>query len=77
MVKGSKEADEEEDFRGDEEDYSISKAFLDRGCMVTLEGTFSDDVSSSLEHSKEKKGCAEEKKGGGFVVESGCEARGY
>lgn len=48
MIECSEEANEEENFGEDKEDYSISQAFLDDGCVVSLESAFSYNVSSSL-----------------------------
>lgn len=56
MVKGSEESQEEEYFRGNKQNYTESKSFLDGGGVVTLESTFSDDVSSSLVHCKKEQG---------------------
>lgn len=50
MIKGSEEAQEEEDFRGNKQDYSVSEPFLDGRGVVTLECAFSYNVSSSLVH---------------------------
>ena len=51
MVEGSEEACEEENFGGNEENYSVAETFLNRGCVVTLKCSFSNNVSSSLVHS--------------------------
>lgn len=48
MVKGPEEPKEEEDFRGNEKDYTITEALLNRGCVVTLVCAFSHDIPSSL-----------------------------
>lgn len=48
MVEGSEESQEKENFRGNKEDYSVSKAFLDRRGVVSLECPLSNDISSSL-----------------------------
>ena len=50
MVEGPEEACKEENFRSNEEDYSVSEAFLDWRGVVALKCSFSDDVSSSLEY---------------------------
>lgn len=58
MIECSEEAEEEEYFGGDKEDYSVPKAFLNGRCMVSLKCTFSDYVSSSLAYSQDKEGGA-------------------
>jgi hypothetical protein len=60
VVKGSEEAREEEDFGGNEENHTIPQTFLNRRCMVALECSFSDDISSSLIHGQ---GCKEKSEG--------------
>ena len=56
MVKGSEEARKEEYFGGNEQDYSVSEAFLYGGCVVALECSFTNNISSSLVYSE---GCKE------------------
>lgn len=48
MVKCSEKPGKEKDFGDNEENYSVSKAFLDGWGVVSLKSTFSDDVSPSL-----------------------------
>lgn len=48
MVECSEKSGKEQDFRDNKEDYSITEAFLDSWSMVSLEGAFSDNISSSL-----------------------------
>ena len=48
MIKGSEEACEEENFGSNKENHTVAKAFLDRGCVVALECSLSNNVSSSL-----------------------------
>lgn len=50
MIESSEEAQEEENFRGDEKDYAVAKAFLNGRGVVALECPFSYNVSSSLIH---------------------------
>ena len=50
VEEGSEKAQEKENLRSDEQDYSKPKAFLHWGCVVTLEGTLPDNVSPSLVH---------------------------
>lgn len=54
MVEGSEKTKEEKYLRGNKKDYTITKAFLNRGCVVALEGAFSYDVSSSLVHGEQE-----------------------
>ena len=51
MVEGSEESCEEEDFRDDEKNYAVSKAFLYNRGVMALESAFTDNVSSSLVYS--------------------------
>lgn len=48
MVECSEKARKEEHFRGNEEDYAVSEAFLDGRCVVSLECSLADNVASSL-----------------------------
>ena len=50
MKEGSEEGEEEEDFGGDKEDYTSLEACNYLGCVMTLIGSFSGDISSSLNY---------------------------
>jgi len=60
MVESSEEAQEKKDFRGDEEDYPKPKALLNWGGVMALKSSFSNNVSSPLQHCE---GCEEKAKG--------------
>ena len=53
MVEGPEKACEEEYFRDDKENYSITETFLNDRRVVTLECAFSNNISSPLIYSQQ------------------------
>lgn len=47
MEEGPEDTYEDENFRDDEGDYSVSDGSLDMGCVVSKGKSFCDDVSPS------------------------------